>query len=130
MSTPAPALRPCALASCSRPLIRKSGEKPWHFNRRRYCDKRCAGKARRQPINHGTPSGAQQHRVRGEELCERCKTAEREYQRNYLESNPELADRKRAIRAAKTRAQSMVVSRHWPEYLDLLTQEKEKAGIT
>ena len=39
--------------------------------------------ARKKPIKHGTYAGARAHRGRGIPLCEPCKEAEREYNREY-----------------------------------------------
>lgn len=121
--------RVCALPECGNVLVPRSGEGSWHFNRRQYCDRSCAGKARQRPINHGTNSGAQLHRRRSEDFCEPCKVAERGYQRDYAAANPEYVERKTLARAAELKAKSQLVNRHWREYQVLLDQERKRVGI-
>ncbi|MEC3993971.1 hypothetical protein VSR01_10620 [Actinacidiphila sp. DG2A-62] len=48
--------------------------------------KRPRGGSKRKPIAHGELRGARQHRYRKEPLCEACRRAENEYQRNKPKS--------------------------------------------
>lgn len=48
--------------------------------------KRPRGGAPRKPIAHGTFAGARQHRYRKETLCDTCRKAEADYQRERYQA--------------------------------------------
>jgi hypothetical protein len=85
--------------------------------------------AKKKPIKHGTPGGYQVHWNRGQEPCEACRQARREYQqaRRVLGLESTVIQRKR--NAAAHRARRLLTELHRKEFLLLYRAELAKDGL-
>lgn len=87
--------------------------------------------SQKRPIRHGTPSGYQVHLNRGQEPCQKCKTARYAYQKELRDKNTNgFADNQRKRNAAAYRARKILSELHRREYNELYRIELEKEGLT
>jgi len=74
--------------------------------------------------NCGTPTGAQQHRKRGEPTCQACKDAERDYMRNFRRRRG--ADHDRWWNSTYAAAQRRLVAEYPEQFARLLAEVRSE----
>lgn len=85
--------------------------------------------AKKRPIKHGTPGGYQVHWNRGQDPCEACRQARREYQQERRALGQENTTVQRKRNAAAYRARALLSQLHRREFLKLYREELAKEGL-
>lgn len=73
-------------------------------------------------IAHGTYSGYQMHRKRGEPMCDDCRTAGNEYMREYRRTNRDTKEKR--LSSARWRAIQRLIAEHKDRFDALLAEER------
>jgi hypothetical protein len=118
-------VRRCPAPDCDKPLQRRVGESPAHYDARMYCDRKCFGRGQRSAEQHGSITGLNWHRRTGTPLCDACRDVQRTYASGYRADNPDSVARERA----RYRAMKALTKLHRAEYLRLCFEEYQKAGV-
>lgn len=75
----------------------------------------------------GTYAGYIRHYKRGEDVCEPCREAQREYMRGLRKRRPDLTKRDQHRATVRNRALGRLAERYPEEYEALLAEELRKA---
>ena len=69
---------------------------------------------------HGTPAGYQAHKRRGDQTCEACRRAHRQYMQAWRQENPDREAQQRAAGRLRNRALAILGQRHAAELAQII----------